>query len=230
MKLNEIVNSSDWNDEIKDEFFKKLKRSHNDYNRGQNCILKALNICKGGGDLKEAFFLLDFVLENYSDDIFNLSRMYSVKGNIYENYLNDFENALQCYKEWKKLNSNLGGSEFLIVRAYLRNNELIADNEFLRLFSKYKSKLGNLPTRDYLFWMSVFSAVSYLKEGSSSDSKRMFRKALEIYEESSPTFLQRKFKKLRNVEDDINISKKELSMIKKFAKYSFVERIKDYIS
>jgi hypothetical protein len=223
MKLDEITKSNIWDDEIKTLFFNKLKLSKTNYNKSENCVVKALNIASNNKKyyINEALQLIDYSIQNFSDRSLILARAYSTKGLILEKYNRNFYSAFEYYTKWSELNTNLAGHEFDRLRSYLRYKKLKPDNFFYELFNNLKEKLHNLPTKQFRFWIAIFSTVLYSYENSNEDSKRLGQKAFDIYNEKSPTLLNQKFNNLKNVTDDIDITKEEIKILKKYIKKGF---------
>ncbi len=219
MTLSEMVHSKAWNPEIEATFKKQLKRSPSNFHKAQNCTVKALHIYVPGDAERNtaALHLIDFAIENYCQDNFDLARAYSAQGRIHEDGNFEYQKAFESYSKWADLKTNFGGHEFDRVRSFLRANHLKPTTEFKTLFLELQNKLDSFPTKMWRFWMAMFSATLYDFEGNSKDAKRMAKTAYEILKESKPTLLNRTFPKLKNVEDSISITLIEERIVKKMA-------------
>ncbi len=218
MKLSEIVDSDEWNDEIKEIFFKKLKRSPSDFHKSQNCLVKAYNIAKTEDKekVKEAINLVDYVIKNFSDETHSLQRAYSLKGNILEYYLRDFKGAFECYNKWSQIGSTLAGHDFEKLRVWIRYSKLKPNTTLYDLIKNLEKT--HLPSKEFRFWTSVATSIVYSNEGDYEEAKRYARSALVIYSENNPTVLQQMLIKHKNISDNLDITDEELNLIRTIAK------------
>ncbi|WP_321430285.1 hypothetical protein [uncultured Methanolobus sp.] len=107
MKLSEIVLSNEWDENIKQEFFVRLRRSPLDYHKMKNCVDKSYNIASTGDSYKvsEAIKLLDYAMENY-DDNYGMAYSLQINGHILERYSHDFLAAYECCTKWSQIDTN----------------------------------------------------------------------------------------------------------------------------
>lgn len=218
MKLGEIVDSTDWNEDIKKEFFLKLKKSPSNYSKAQHCIIKALNISSTGStyNLKEALALIDYVFDNLANEQFTYTRALSVQGIIYEKYLRDYKRAYDSYTKWFDIGGNHIGYNFDRFRAFTRMSKFKFSEELMSLYQVYLSET-QFPSKAERFWTAIGSAIMYVGASASSDAKRMARKALEIAYEEEPTLLQKMIFKHKRLPDNLDITEEEIKIINKIA-------------
>src|SRR5882724_1492712 len=156
MTLSDIVVSDVWDNATKKLFFEKLKKARDSYNKSKNCVDKALNIASPDDKhkLTEAINLVDYAIDNFSDDEFALARAYQVKGELLERYAHKYSDAFNYYTKWADLDTNLSGHEFARIRSLFRVNKLKATEKVADLYLSLKENISDLPSKDHRFWLS----------------------------------------------------------------------------